>query len=409
SGGNNPISWKLRRFYSSNEKHLPAISDPEIESAFKDLLAASWNELPDSLVAEAKKAASKATDDSAGQEALKNVFRAAEACEEFSGTLVTLRMALDDLCGLTGENVGPLPGYIEDAVKAAYNRYMTYLESFGPEENYLRKKVCLLNVTCLWYIFTLVLSYGGRKLEICCLILLIVKLVWHVCHRQLAILLVHSIPQDKSIAKCVSDILEVVICELDFALLLQGNFFWSHVIAMKISVIFWHAPDFLFNCMLNHQLKIYTTCYEVVLVCHKQKNAHFNTIQIEGYIFDYMYLPSHHHFLITIKHFSFGAGMLLEEKDQKAYLIFNLDVFNFTATILLAIDICLEYNFFSRKKNIIHQCFQFLAVRKKAFWSGHLDRARAIMLLQIGNFSMILILWLYFWINVWIYNAFSVG
>jgi hypothetical protein len=71
------------------------------------------------------------------------------------------------------QNVGPLPGYIEDAVKAAYNRYMTYLESFGPEENYLRKKVetelgtkmihlkmrcsgigsewgkvCLLNVTC---------------------------------------------------------------------------------------------------------------------------------------------------------------------------------------------------------------------------------------------------------------------
>ena len=82
---------------------MPAISDPEIESAFKDLLAASWNELPDSLVAEAKKAVSKATDDKAGEEALKIVFRAAEACEEFSGTLVTLRMALDDLCGLTGE------------------------------------------------------------------------------------------------------------------------------------------------------------------------------------------------------------------------------------------------------------------------------------------------------------------
>ena len=66
-------------------------------------MAASWNELPDSLVAEAKKAVSKATDDKAGQEALKNVFRAAEVCEEFSGTLVTLRMTLDDLCGLTGE------------------------------------------------------------------------------------------------------------------------------------------------------------------------------------------------------------------------------------------------------------------------------------------------------------------
>lgn len=37
--------------------------------------------------------------------------------------------------------MGPLPGYIEDAVKAAYKRYMTYLDSFGPDELYLRKKV----------------------------------------------------------------------------------------------------------------------------------------------------------------------------------------------------------------------------------------------------------------------------
>uniref|UniRef100_A0A0E0DE33 Succinate dehydrogenase subunit 5, mitochondrial n=1 Tax=Oryza meridionalis TaxID=40149 RepID=A0A0E0DE33_9ORYZ len=125
SGGNNAFSWNVRRLFSSNEKHLPEISDPEIESAFKDLMAASWTELPDSLVIEAKKAASKATDDKAGQEALLNVFRAAEACEEFGGVL----------------NVGPLPGYIEDAVKSAYKRYMKYLESFGPEENYLRKKV----------------------------------------------------------------------------------------------------------------------------------------------------------------------------------------------------------------------------------------------------------------------------
>uniref|UniRef100_A0A453BYL6 Succinate dehydrogenase subunit 5, mitochondrial n=1 Tax=Aegilops tauschii subsp. strangulata TaxID=200361 RepID=A0A453BYL6_AEGTS len=107
----------------------------------QDLMAASWSELPHSLLEEAKKAVSKSTDDAAGQEALKNVFRAAEACEEFGGVLVTLRMALDDLCGLTGENVGPLPGYVEDAVKSTYNRYMTYLESFGPDEHILRKKV----------------------------------------------------------------------------------------------------------------------------------------------------------------------------------------------------------------------------------------------------------------------------
>jgi hypothetical protein len=33
---NNPISWNLRCFFSSNEKHLLAISDREIEFAFKD-------------------------------------------------------------------------------------------------------------------------------------------------------------------------------------------------------------------------------------------------------------------------------------------------------------------------------------------------------------------------------------
>ena len=39
------------------------------------------------------------------------------------------------------QNVGRLPEYLEDALKAAYKRYMTYLDSFGPDEAYLRKKV----------------------------------------------------------------------------------------------------------------------------------------------------------------------------------------------------------------------------------------------------------------------------
>lgn len=39
------------------------------------------------------------------------------------------------------QNVGPLPDYLEDAMKTAYNRYVTYLDSFGPDEAYLRKKV----------------------------------------------------------------------------------------------------------------------------------------------------------------------------------------------------------------------------------------------------------------------------
>lgn len=104
-------------------------------------MAMSWDELPDSVVNNTKKALSKDTEDKAGQEALANVFRAAVASVEFGGVLVSLRMALDDLNGLTGENVGPLPDYLEDAMKAAYNRYTTYLESFGPDEAYLKKKV----------------------------------------------------------------------------------------------------------------------------------------------------------------------------------------------------------------------------------------------------------------------------
>jgi Domain of unknown function (DUF4370) len=66
-------------------------------------MATSWDHLPELVVSEAKKAASKETKDVLGQKHLKDLFAAAEACEEFSGTLVSLRMALDDLSGITGE------------------------------------------------------------------------------------------------------------------------------------------------------------------------------------------------------------------------------------------------------------------------------------------------------------------
>ena len=98
-----PLTLNLRRAFCSNVSQLPAISDSDIEAAFKDLMAMNWDEIPDSVVNETKKALSKVTDDKAGQEALANVFRAAEASVEFGGVLVSLRMALDDLNGLTGE------------------------------------------------------------------------------------------------------------------------------------------------------------------------------------------------------------------------------------------------------------------------------------------------------------------
>lgn len=127
--------------FSVDVSHYPGIKDPEIERVFKDFMAADWGEVPDGLISEALEVLSKPTDDSSGKEVLKNVFRAAEAVEEFTGTLETLKMALDDCVGLSGENVKPLPADLASALVAAYDRYVKYLDSFGPDEVYLKKKV----------------------------------------------------------------------------------------------------------------------------------------------------------------------------------------------------------------------------------------------------------------------------
>ena len=89
--------------FSEDVTHMPVVKDPEIQNVFKDLMAASWDELPYSVVQDAKKALSKDTDDKSGQEALKNVFRAAEAAEEFGGVLLSIKMELDDSVGVSGE------------------------------------------------------------------------------------------------------------------------------------------------------------------------------------------------------------------------------------------------------------------------------------------------------------------
>ncbi|XP_068665647.1 succinate dehydrogenase subunit 5, mitochondrial-like [Aristolochia californica] len=130
-----------RRLFSADVSTLPSISDPEIKGVFKDLMAASWDELPHAVIKDAEKTLSKNTEDKAGQEALANLLRAAEAVEHFAGILVSLRMELDDSIGLGGENVGPLAKDLQDALTAAYDRYSAYLDAFGPDETFLRKKV----------------------------------------------------------------------------------------------------------------------------------------------------------------------------------------------------------------------------------------------------------------------------
>ena len=91
------------RSYSEDVTHVPVITDPDLHRAFKDLLAASWNELPDRLIYEVNAALSKNTDDKAGKEAVTNVFRAAEAVEEFGDIVMNLKMELDDTIGMSGE------------------------------------------------------------------------------------------------------------------------------------------------------------------------------------------------------------------------------------------------------------------------------------------------------------------
>ncbi|WZZ08067.1 hypothetical protein YC2023_093988 [Brassica napus] len=129
------------RNFSEDVSHMPELKDSDVLNAFKGLMATDWSALPSAVVNEAKKAVSKNTDDKAGQEALTNVFRAAEAVEEFGGILNSLKMEIDDSIGMSGEDVKSLPEDITKALRLAYHRYATYLDAFGPEEVYLKKKV----------------------------------------------------------------------------------------------------------------------------------------------------------------------------------------------------------------------------------------------------------------------------
>ncbi|VFR01488.1 unnamed protein product [Cuscuta campestris] len=138
-----PFAFELGsvRSFSEHVTHMPSLHDEEIKCAFKDLMAASWDGIPKAVIDETNKALSKSTDDKAGQKALANVFRAAEAIEEFIAIIMNLKMAIDDAIGSSGENVKPIPRDMANAVNTIFQRYNSYLDAFGPEEGYLKKKV----------------------------------------------------------------------------------------------------------------------------------------------------------------------------------------------------------------------------------------------------------------------------
>ncbi|KAL3655310.1 membrane anchor in succinate dehydrogenase complex [Castilleja foliolosa] len=136
-----PMHHGAARFFREDVLHMPVINDPEIERVFNDLMATNWDELPPSVVHNITKALSKNTEDKTAQDVLKNVFRAAKAVEEFTGIIMSLKMELDDVIGLSGENVKPLTEECSKALQTIFQRYAAYLASFGPEESYLKKKV----------------------------------------------------------------------------------------------------------------------------------------------------------------------------------------------------------------------------------------------------------------------------
>ncbi|CAI0558199.1 unnamed protein product [Linum tenue] len=143
SGSWSPLASSIgsKRSYSEDVAHLPETKDPDVLCAFKDLMAASWDEIDVTVVHDVKNALSKNSDDKSGQEILKNVFRSCEVVDEFGGMIMTLKMELDDSIGMSGEDVKPLTDDYAKAIRMFFERYSSYLESFGPDEAYLRKKV----------------------------------------------------------------------------------------------------------------------------------------------------------------------------------------------------------------------------------------------------------------------------
>ncbi|KAG6585649.1 Succinate dehydrogenase subunit 5, mitochondrial, partial [Cucurbita argyrosperma subsp. sororia] len=98
------------RFFSVDVVHMPTIEDSKLQNAFKDLMAASWDNLPEPVVYDVKAALSGSTNDEAGKEIVEN-------------------------------DVKPLSDELKNALETVHDRYTAYLDAFGPEENYLKKKV----------------------------------------------------------------------------------------------------------------------------------------------------------------------------------------------------------------------------------------------------------------------------
>jgi len=120
---------------------LPEIKDINIRKALNALLGTSWLKVEPTIKSAVESALSSNSDDTVGKDALTDVWRSAQAVEQFGGILTEMLMEFNDLSGGSGETVDKLPDSVYNAVEAAHRKYCTYLDSFGQDEVYLKKKV----------------------------------------------------------------------------------------------------------------------------------------------------------------------------------------------------------------------------------------------------------------------------
>ncbi|KAL5573534.1 hypothetical protein UlMin_023131 [Ulmus minor] len=107
-----PLSKGLgqTRFYSENASHC------------------LWNELPDVVISDVKDALSKNTDDKADKEVVANIFHAAEAVVEFRDMVMNLKMELDGIVGMSGEE--DPEKFTEEGTKVITRQEYSYIEKY---------------------------------------------------------------------------------------------------------------------------------------------------------------------------------------------------------------------------------------------------------------------------------------
>lgn len=82
---------------------LPEIKDINIRKALNALLGTSWLKVEPTVKSAVESALSSNSDDTVGKDALTDVWRSAQAVEQFGGILTEMLMEFNDLSGGSGE------------------------------------------------------------------------------------------------------------------------------------------------------------------------------------------------------------------------------------------------------------------------------------------------------------------